>query len=116
MLYTISFVSHLAGVVILTVVQKVWKHMLKLDVLISFESHSLSIIMYTWKEMNIFSQQGCIKLINSDGKNILNVTKVFCFLLNSVHLNSLYFSKNPKKLHKAFHKNIKQHNCFQHWI
>ncbi len=47
----------------------------------------------------MFCQFGHIKLIKSDNKDIYNTKKV-----------------NPKKnVHHGLHKNITQHNCFQHW-
>ncbi len=52
-------------------------------------------------KINTFIQQGCIKLIKSDSKDIYNV---------SIHLWIL-----ENKMYHCFHKNIGQHSCVQHW-
>ncbi len=59
------------------------------------------------KEINTFIKQGCIKLIKSDSKNIYDVAKDF-------HKKKKNYKKNPEKMHQSLHKNISQHNCFQH--
>ncbi len=60
------------------------------------------------KEMNTFIQQGCIKLIKRDSKDIHIVIQYFCFK-SMLLFWTLYSSKNPEKSH-SFHKNMKQHN------
>ncbi len=42
------------------------------------------------KEINTFIDQGHIKLIKSDNKDIYNVTIDFCFKINAVLLNCLF--------------------------
>jgi len=51
-------------------------------------------------------------LIKTDSKDIYNITKIFNQML---FFWSIYSSKNPAKKYCGFHKNIKQHNGFQHW-
>ncbi len=59
--------------------------------------------------MIYFSQQGHIKLIKSDSKDLYNVTNYFFQVL---FFWAFYLSKNPEKMYHSFHKNIKQHNFF----
>ncbi len=47
-----------------------------------------------------FVKQWHIKFIKSDSKDLYIVTKY------------LYLKKN---MYSSFHKNMNQHNCFQHW-
>ncbi len=66
------------------------------------------------KEINAFIQQGCIKMFESDSKDIYNIRKDYfsskcCSFELSIHL---WILKN--KMHHGFHKYMKQHNCFQH--
>ncbi len=55
--------------------------------------------------MNTFIQQGCIKLIKSDSKDIYNVTKTLFFKL--MPLFTFYSTKNPEKKFPQ-----KLQNCF----
>ncbi len=48
-----------------------------LSILLYFLSYTVLTIFF--KDMNAFAQQGCIKLIKSDSKNIYNVTKDLYF-------------------------------------
>ncbi len=50
------------------------------------------------------------KLIKSDSKDIYIVAKYFDLKCKCW---SFYLSKDPENDH-GFHKNTKQHNCFQH--
>ncbi len=56
-----------------------------------------------FKENNYFIQQGCIKLIKSDSKDILMLQKI-----SNKCCSNFLFIKNPEKKHQGFHKNIKQ--------
>ncbi len=44
-------------------------------------------------------------------KDITNVIKYFLFQMNAVF--KLYVE--PWKKYGGFHKNVRHHNCFQHW-
>ncbi len=55
--------------------------------------------------MNSFIRQECIKLNKSDCKDML----IKFYLKNAVTLYS------SKKKSIPVSRNIKQHNCFQHW-
>ncbi len=55
-------------------------------------------------------QQGQNKLIKIDRIDFYIASKK-----KSVSISTLYSSKNLKQIYHGFHKNIKQHNCFQHW-
>ncbi len=58
------------------------------------------------KEMNMFIQQGCIKLIKSGSKDIL-------LWINAVLLTFLFIKESWKnEMYHIFHKNMKQHNFF----
>jgi len=51
---------------------------------------SFYLFIFHLKEVNIFTQQGCIKLIKSDSKDNYNV-KEDCFFLLSIHERFTYF-------------------------
>ncbi len=59
--------------------------------------------------MNAFIQQGCIKLIKSDSKDVHNV-------ITSMFQRNIVLSNNTEKYKRihGFYKNIKLHICFQH--
>jgi len=72
-------------------------------------------MIFFFYHSKIWSQQGCIKLIKSDSKDIYNVTKKKQKKKKRIFAFKLY-QKNPEnEVYHGFHKNIKQHNCFQHW-
>ncbi len=62
---------------------------------------------WCWKKLISFNfnQQGHIKLIKSDSKDIYNVTKYFYFK-SVIFFWTFYSSKNPEK-NQGSHKNIK---------
>ncbi len=62
--------------------------------------------------MNIRILQGCIKLINSDSKDIYSGKKNF--LIHIYIFLTFYSSANQEKLYYGRHKHIKLHNSFQH--
>ncbi len=73
----------------------------------------------SWAEVSkiwTFINRGCIKFIKSDSEDVYNVKKKrfisnkCCSFGLSIHL---WILKN--EMHHGFHKNIVQHNCFQHW-
>ncbi len=66
------------------------------------------ICLLLFKEINTFIQQGCIKFIKSDSKDIHYVS-IDLFQINSF-VFTFYSSKNCEK--KSVHNNIKQHKCF----
>ncbi len=70
---------------------------------------SLVSVRILLKEIHTFIQQGCIKVTLITWQKIFILHKCCSFEL-SIHLRIL---KN--KMHHSFHKNIVQHNCFQHW-
>ncbi len=45
-------------------------------------------------------------------KDITNVIKYFLFQINAVFK---LFYVEPWKKYGGFHKNVRHHNCFQHW-
>ncbi len=62
---------------------------------------------FFFQEINAFTQQVKLKLI--EFKTLLQRISIsnYCKLF-------LFIKESWKKYH-GFHKNIKQHNCFQHW-
>ncbi len=55
-----------------------------------------------------FIQQGPIKLFKNDSKDI--ILQYIIFKINAVHLMFILIKESSKT-----HKNIKRHDCFQHW-
>ncbi len=62
--------------------------------------------LQNYKIISDLFQQGCIKLIRPYSKDIYNIYSYFEL---SIHQRFL------KKMYCGFHKNMKLHNCFQHW-
>lgn len=60
----------------------------------SFNGHGVSKILFL--EINTCIHQGCIKLINSDSKDIYNGTKVFYFQNHIYIFNFLFISESGK--------------------
>ncbi len=71
--------------------------------------NSLGLWEFLFKESNTFIQQGCIKLIQCNSKDIHNVTKKLYYK------EMLFFWTFCSSKNHSFHTNMKQHNCFQHW-
>ncbi len=64
--------------------------------------------------MNAFIQQGLIKFIKRDSKDI--ILQNILFQINAVHLMFILIKESSKTLKNiSVYKNMKQHNCFQHW-
>jgi len=72
------------------------------------------VVILLVRELNTSIQQGHNELIKSDGKDIYNLTKICIFQINAVLLNFLVIKESCKMYCVLLHKNIKQHNCFQH--
>ncbi len=64
---------------------------------------SLGSVRFFLKEINTSIQEGCIKLVKSNIKDIYGTFYLKCFEL-SIH----------QELHHIFLKNTKQHNCIKH--
>ncbi len=66
---------------------------------------------FTWKEVKTIAVKSSFKdfVSKSDSKNLDIV--IHFFTINAVLLN---FKTILIKTYNDFHKNIKQHNCFQH--
>ncbi len=78
-------------------------------IFISYTIIQKSVHFFFYKKL---IQQGCIKLIKSDSKDIKNVTKVS--ISNKCCCFELSIHQRIKRLDYGFHKNMKQHNGFQH--
>jgi len=70
------------------------------------------------KEINTFIQQRWINLTKSDSKYIFNVTKYLYVKKNKNNKKNTsirFYSSNISDIvYHGFHRNIKQHNRFQH--
>ncbi len=67
-----------------------------------------TLAMYVFKEIHTFIQQRCIKLTESDSKGIYNVTKLKVMCISNQFCAVLFYNK----IYYGFHKNVKQHVCF----
>ncbi len=63
-----------------------------------------------FKEINTFIQEN-VKLIKSDSKELCH--KYYFF--NKCIWTFYFCIKESWNKYHGFHKNMKQHNCFQHW-
>lgn len=77
---------------------------------ILFQFESLGSVMF-FKDINIFIRWVAVKTI------VMLQNILFCYSFKL----SIQINKNPEKMYRCLHENIKQHNCFlwlisKHWL